>query len=35
MSMALKLNADRPQNKSFGLCVQFKIIGIVNAKIKK
>lgn len=33
--MALKLNADWPQNKSFGLCTQFKIIFTrANAKIK-
>lgn len=31
--MALKLNADWPQNKSFGLCTQFKII-FTMAKIK-
>lgn len=33
--MALKLNADWPQNKSIGLCTQFKIIfRMANAKIK-
>lgn len=35
LSMALKLNAGWPQNKSFGLCAQFKIIFTkANAKIK-
>lgn len=33
--MELKLNAEWPQNKSFGLCTHFKIIfTMANAKIK-
>lgn len=33
--MTVKLNADWPRNKSFGLCTQLKIIfTVANAKIK-